>query len=207
MDFKQIRAKSIESARQLGVDVLATLPLLEAGLEMRSASETVSRILAMNAVAAASYGFDKAKAISWLNQEALTDSLSGQEKRFVFEGIGQADNFKAQIEGMWALAWAMGIASELNFVKDCDTRFVTMLPNLKQSQSSADFRKKVTPRPLDQVIEACDLAYCLHWALKQSELISKRQPGNLKPFVVIERRRALEWLLSQEEWDRISLDT
>jgi hypothetical protein len=207
MDLKRIRHESIEAAKRLGVDVPATLPLLDAGLEMRSASETASRILAMNAVAATAYGFDKAKAIVWLNQESLTDSLSEQEKRFVFEGAGQPDRFKVQVEGMWALAWAMGIANELNFAKDCDSRFVRMLPNLKQSQSSADFRKNANPRPLEQVVAACDLAYCLHWAIRQSELTGKRSSGNLKPYVVVERRRALEWLLSQEAWDEVLLDT
>lgn len=143
----------------------------------------------------------------WLNQEALTDSLSEQEKRFVFEGAGEFDRFKVQVEGMWALAWAMGIVNELNFDKDCNNRFVTMLPNLKQSQSSADFRKKANPRPLEQVVTGCDLAYCLHWAIRQSELAGKRPPGNLKLYVVVERRRALEWFLSKEVWDEVSLDT
>jgi len=207
MDLRQIRDESIQVARRNGVAVPATLPLLDAGLGMRSADETVSRILAMNAVAATAYGFDKMKAISWLNQEAVTDWLSEQEKRFLFEGAGQSDRFKVQVEGMWALAWAMGIASELNFAKDCDNRFVMMLPNLKQSQRTADFRKKASPRPLEQVIAACDLAYCFHWSIRQSEISGNRPPGNLKPYVVVERRRALEWLLSKEAWDEITLDT
>jgi len=207
MDPKRIRDESIAAAKRLGVDVPATLPLLDAGLETRSATEATSRILAMNAVAATAYGFDKHRAIAWLNQEALTDSLSELEKCFVLEGAGQSDRFKVQVEGMWALAWGMGIVNELNFADDCDSRFVTMLPNLKQSQSSADFRKKANPRPLGQVVAACDLAYCLHWAIRQSELTGKRPPGNLKPYVVVERRRALEWLLSKEAWDDVPLDT
>lgn len=207
MDVKQIREQSIYTAKQLGVEVLPTLPLLDAGLEMRSADEAVSRILAMNALAAIAYGFDKEKVIAWLNQEALTDLLSVQEKNFIFEGIGQPDRFKVQVESMWALAWAIRISNELNFAKDCDNRFVTMLPNLKQSQSSANFRKKANLRPLEQVVAACDLAYCLHWAIRQAELSGKQLPANLKHYVVVERRRALEWLLSKDVWDEISLDT
>lgn len=207
MDLKQIREQSVQAAKQLGVNVSSTLPLLDAGLETRGADEAISRLLAMNAVAATAHGFDKAKAISWLNQEALTDSLTEKENRFVFEGLGQPDCFKLQVESMWALAWAMGITNELNFAKDCDNRFVTMLPNLKQSQSSIDFRKKRNPRPLEEVVAACDLAYCLHWATRQAELNGKRPPANLKPYVVVERRRALEWLLSKEAWEEVPLDT
>jgi hypothetical protein len=207
MDLKRIRNESIQVAKRLGVDVPPTLPLLDTGLETRNADQVVSRILAMNAVAAMAYGFDKAKAASWLNQEALNDSLSEQEKHFVFEGKGQPDRFKGQIEGMWALAWAMGIVSELNFSKDCDNGFATTLPNLKRSQSSAIFRKRIDPRPLEQVVAACDLAYCLHWAIRQAELGGKRPPANLKTYIVVERRRALEWLLSKDVWDEVSLDT
>ena len=207
MDLKQIREKSIQTANKLGVDVSPTLPLLDSGLEMRRADEVISRLLAMNAVAATAHGFDEKKAIAWLNQEALTGSLAEQDKSFVFEGVGQPDRFKLQVESMWMLAWAMGITNELDFAKDCDNRFVTMLPNLKQSQSSIDFRKKVNPRPLEQVVAACDLAYCLHWAIRQAELSGKQPPANLKPHVVVERRRALEWLLSKDVWDEISLDT
>lgn len=207
MDFNQIRNESIQAAKRLGVDVLVTLPLLEPRREMRSVSETTSRILAMHAVAAIAYGFDKEKAIAWLDREALTDSLSEQEKSFVFEGAGQPDCFKVQVEGMWALAWAMGIADELNFAKDCDSHFVMMLPNLKHNETSTNFRRKASPRPFEQVVAACDLAYCLHWAIRQSELTGKQPPANLKPYVVVERRRALEWLLSKEAWDEVRLDT
>lgn len=207
MDLKRIRDESIRTGRQLGVEVPATLPLLDAGLEMRSADEAVSRILAMNAVAATAYGFDKAKAIAWLKQEAFADSLSEQERRFVFEGMGKPVRYQMQVEGIWALAWAMGIVNEMNFAKDCDSRFAAMLPNLKQSQSSTEFREKASPRPLEHVVAACDLAYCLHWAIRQAELSGKQSPASLKPYVVVERRRALEWLLSKEGWDEVPLDT
>jgi hypothetical protein len=108
---------------------------------------------------------------------------------------------------MWALAWAIGIARELNFSKECDSNFVLLLPNLKQNQTSADFRRKALLRSDDQIVLAADLAYCLHWAIRQSELQRKRPPGKVPPYVVVERRRALDWLLSDDEWDEVSLDT
>ena len=207
MDLKQIREKSIQTSKQIGLYVSPTLPLLDSGLEMRSTEEAISRLLVLNAVAATAHGFDKARAIAWLKEEVLTDLLNEQERRFIFEGVGQPDHFRMQVEGMWALAWAIGIANDLNFAKDCDSRFVTMLPNLKLSQSSVDFRKRANPRPVEQVLSACDLAYCLHWAIRQAELSGNRPVASLKSYVVIERRRALEWLLSKDEWGETSLDT
>lgn len=207
MDIKGIRNESIQTAKQLGVEVPATLPLLDAELEMRSSDETVSRVLAMHAVAASAYGFDKTKAVDWLNLEKLTESLGERERRFVFENVGQPNCFQVQVEGIWALAWAMRIVNELNFAKHCDDCFVVILPNLKQNQSSADFRKKLNPRPLHQVVAVYDLAYCLHWPIRQAQLTGKQSPGNLNPNLVVERRRALEWLLNKDAWDDVPLDT
>ncbi len=113
IDLKLIRVESIRMAKLLGVDLPGTLPLLEGEFDLRSAGETCSRLLAMNAVAATAYGYDRAKAIAWLNEEALTNSLSERERCFVFEGQGQPELFRMQIEGMWALAWAVGVAGEL----------------------------------------------------------------------------------------------
>ncbi len=66
---------------------------------------------------------------------------------------------------------------------------------------------KARLRSDDQIVSAADLAYCLHWAIRQSELEGKRPPGKVPPYVVVERRRALEWLLSDEDWDDVPLDT
>lgn len=207
MDLKQVRTESIQAAKKIGVEIPSTLPLMDSGLEVRDKIEVMARLLAMHAVAASAYGSDRNKVIAWLNQETLSDSLSKQEKQFVFEHVGQPDRFKMQVEAIWALAWAMGIVNDLDFTKDCDERFVMQLPNLKQSQGSADFQKRINPRPLTQIVSACDLAYCLHWSIQQSERVGKQPAGKLKPYVVIERRRALEWLLSKEEWDHVPLDT
>jgi hypothetical protein len=203
----EIRARSLSIASKAGLSIPATLPLLETGLHLRSQDEAVSRLLCLNAVAAASYGFDKAKALDWLRQEKLTTLLTDAEIRFLERGEGSPQVFQVQVEGMWALGWAISLVSQLDFWKDSDNRFVTLLPNLKANQSSAEWRQKAKLRPTDDVVAACDLAYCLHWAVRQSEIEGKQPPARLKPYVVVERRRALEWLLSEERWDAVSLDT
>jgi len=105
------------------------------------------------------------------------------------------------------LAWALTFVPTFDFWHDCDSRFVALLPNLKISQSSDEWRQKARCRKTEEVVTACDLAYCLHWAVRQAEIAGKPTPARLKSYVVIERRRALEWLLGNDAWDAISLDT
>ena len=54
-----------------------------------------------------------------------------------------------------------------------------------------------------------DLYYRYHWAVVQHEKIDKKCPiGGLNTDAVSERRRGLEWLISDtDDWNRISLDT
>jgi hypothetical protein len=161
----------------------------------------------LTAVAAAAYGFDRVKSIVWVRQEKLGASLTNAELRFLERSEGPLQLFQTQIEGTWALAWALSLVPQLDLWKDCDNHFVTSMPNLKVSQSSSELRRKAQLRPRDELVAACDLAYCLHWVIRQAEIEGKKPPSDLKSYVIVERRRALEWLLSKESWDAISLDT
>jgi hypothetical protein len=207
MDLSAVRSLSRNIAKSAGVAIPDHLPRLEEGLQLRSQDQAVNRLLCLTAIAAASYGFDKGKALAWLRQERLEPKLTKGERAFLEHGAGWPHVFQVQIESMWALAWALSLVPTQDFWQDCDNRFVTLLPNLKISQSGDECRRKASLRTSEEIIAACDLAYCLHWAIRQAEIDNKLFPGQLKPPVVIERRRALEWLLSNDAWDAIALDT
>lgn len=207
MEIDAIRLRSIQIAMKAGLTIPASLPLLEEGLRLRNIDEVVARMLCLTAIAAASYGFDKKKTIDWLRQERLTDYLTEDESHFLVRGEGNPRGFQIQVEGLWALAWGTHLVASLDFWQDCDSRFVAVLPNLKTADSSETIRRQVQLRPVADITEACDLAYCLHWAVRQSELDKVKPPAGLKPYLVEERRRALDWFLTDESWDKISLDT
>lgn len=207
MEIKQIRALSVSVAAKAGITIPASLPLPDEGMAVRDATEAVNRLLVLNVVAAVSCGFDRAKALAWLKQEKLDGLLTPAELAFVENGVGTPQSFQFKIEAMWALAWALGMVPQLDFWKDCDSRFAASLPNLKINQSGREWHRRAKIRSTVDLIVACDLAYCLHWAVRQAQLEGKPLPARLKPYVVEERRRALEWLLSSESWDAVSLDT
>jgi hypothetical protein len=70
-----------------------------------------------------------------------------------------------------------------------------------------EYKARVKLRTLEDIVIASDLAYCLHWAVTQACLENNMLPGNVDPYVIIERRRAFDWMLSLEDWDEVNLDT
>jgi hypothetical protein len=97
---------------------------------------------------------------------------------------------------------------ELDFGRRCDDDFIAKLPNLKTGEPAAGFRRRARLREADEIGAELDLAYCLHWAVREASLAGNAPPPGMVPsYVVVERRRALEWLAGKDDWDATSLDT
>jgi hypothetical protein len=207
MDLETIRQQSLKTASQLGFNVAASLPLLDKPEREKSADEIIARLVCLHAAAACAYGFDRCKARQWLDQENAVASLSQSERDFIDRGIGDPNRFKVQIEGMWAMAWALGLVARLDFAKDCDSKFAVLLPNLKIAESTASMRSKTKLRALPEILAAADLAYCLHWTVREAQIAGQKSPGKVQPYVIVERRRALDWIVGADEWEEVSLDT
>ena len=206
METSEFRSMSLVRLSKAGVAIPSTLPLLDE-FAVRSVEEILDRLLCLNAVAAVAHGFDREKASAWLSQEGLLDNLTQGEHSLLLSGAGNLDAFKVQVEGMWALAWVANIVAVLDPWRGCDPRFVTMLPDLKKAESSSTFRRSARLRNETEIGVECDLAYCLHWTLREAEMKGDRPPKGITPYVVVERRRALEWAIGIDAWDMISLDT
>lgn len=207
MALNLIREQSLKTASRLGFAINNALPLLDEAQNARTAETIVKRLVCLHVAAACAYGFDKGIATAWLQQENAFDDLAISERRFIENNDGDSSRFKNQVEGMWALAWALGLVPQLDFSKGCDNTFVMLLPNLKIGESSDGLHAKAKPRSNEEIVAACDLAYCLHWSIRQAQLSNSKPPGKVQPYVIEERRRALEWLLGDDEWDEITLDT
>lgn len=207
MENNSIRKKSLACAASLGFSINEFLPLLGEKIYEKSAEQIANRLLCLHVVAACSYGFNREEACSWIAQENLQNFLTEGEKIFLAKGVGEKEKYHFQIEGMWALSWSLGLVPRLDFSKGCESSFALLLPNLKISESSVVLRSKLVLRSFDSIFEQCDLAYCLHWAIRQAQICSNAIPGKVQPYVIIERRRALEWLIGNEDWDNVILDT
>ena len=208
MEVSKVRATSLSTANKLGYIVNESLPLLNVGSLVRTVDQTIDRILGMYCVAATAYGFDRKVAKQWLGANALNESLTSSERQFLETGKGATQDFKLQIEGIWALCWSCRIsANEFSFATKCPQDFVTRLPDIKKGQNAQQLRARALLVSVEDIVQMADTAYCIHWAIRDNAIRGNKQIGNLPEYVVRERRIALDWLLEDEEWDSISVDT
>lgn len=208
MDTTAIRQRSLQEAARLGYAVSAELPLSDSEVQARDVDELVDRCLVLHALIAVAYGFPRVAARTWLRQEDLIGSLTASERLYLDAGDASDDEFyRGLSESVWALIWALGVAPRLDFATSCPEDLVGMLPNLHTAERSSTFRSRAQQRSTDEILAAADLAYCLHWAVVDASLRGSAPPGRVPAWIVVERRRALEWVLSDEDWDEVPLDT
>jgi hypothetical protein len=205
-----IRERTKKRVEELGYASNPYLPVLDQCTIRRSGSEITGRMLALHACIASSCGFPKDKACEWLKRENLTPYMSDRESKYLNSMTEeQRTDIQWHVEALWALAWAGGYHDMLNFNTACSDSLVTLFPDLKRNDSSDAFIANFALRPTEELSEILDLAYCLHWAIREEQLTGKRQTPVTKipDQVIVERRRALEWLTSEEDWDYVTLDT
>jgi hypothetical protein len=207
METEIIRTRTKKKLLELGISIPASLPILEVLSIERSKKKMGDRLMCMHVAAACAYGFDRTKAINWIDSEGIAYELSHEERDFIYNDGVSAHHLQEQIEGMWALSWAISLHHTLDFSKPCSDTFFFLLPNLKQNQPSSEMRARILVRTCAEILGALDLAYCLHWFVRDCELQSKTIALPTEAYVVAERRKALEWLMSNENWDDLSLDT
>lgn len=207
MDLQKIREISLKSAKKLGYETNSDLPLLDDGIKVRPQQEIVGRSLALFAIVACSYSFDKSRAIQWLEKERVIDYLSDSERYYLNEREGNTSLFQSQVEGLNAFAWSLGFVKSIPFDSACDNSLIKRFPDIKNNGRSSEYKAKSAVRSSSQIITACDLAYCLHWAIVNAEVNNLDLHVNVEKHVIIERRRALEWMLCGDDWDELSLDT
>lgn len=140
----------------------------------------------------------------------LQDYLLVDEKKLL---SGECDDHTAvnvswTVECCYALAWVLGfVPTEEMEVADapnsCDLfAFIQPFHNFDDFKASCHLRRSV------EVMDMFDLYYNYHWACVDHNINPSTKCGQLNEEVVVERRKALEWLISQDfDWECISLNT
>lgn len=185
-----------------------TLPLLDDGLALRPIEEIKGRMLAMHAVVACAYGFPMDRASAWLSQVNCFQCLTIEEQDFLKSCCEDKKLFCEKVEAVWALSWVLSLHDEFVWSELCADYLIELLPKIPENEGTEYLDEAVSLRGDADVFEALDRQYCMHWLLVENSVNTTFDFISPVPYdVVVNRRHALEWALSSEEWSSIQLDT
>lgn len=207
MNNLRIRIRSLKYLAENGVEINLHLPLLESINNLRNLEEIVNRSLALSAVVACSFGFDKKMASDWLKDESVYKFLTQTEVSYLNTSNFKNEQLQVGVEALHAFAWMLGKVENFSPFLLCEESLVSIFPNLKQQESSKKYKESVKPREVEDVIEQLDLLYCMHSAIIDNTLNSKEISNLTQLYVIEQRRMVLEWAISDKKWEEINLDT
>jgi hypothetical protein len=219
------KAASNEKLRKLGIAVNENLPVLAPGslVHLKSLDDVCDRaITCMASIQLAlsiANGYDyvqaKASIMGMLKQNQsdptfLPNGLVCLEKE---SAIWNGSFTKQDLidiawsyECYWSLVWALDMITDKELQdggKTCNVeRAVALLPYIRGKLGTGKLRS------VEKILDMTDLFYRYHWACEEKRIHPDTSTGQLKSEVVLERRRGLEWLISEEQdWNEIRLDT
>jgi hypothetical protein len=164
----------------------------------RSLEEIVERALVLNVVISGAYGLPTLNALDWLRRHDLLDRLTEDESEFLVdmsEGLHVEQLArKLQVESLFALVWTLSLVDDLDFDRGCGDEVVRVLPDIQTGDDAGELRAAAELRDADELFAALDLATVLASAIGDEELQLGLSPGNVEPYVVWERLRALKWI-------------
>ncbi len=207
-----VRIRVLEELQRRGIETNASLPEIEPG-ELRPPREVASRIIQLYGLIGLSMEeVDQAGVRDWLMEVGVFDSLEDNEKK-LFE-ISQEGYSRQQLvdlswmrESLYALGWSGLLIPDLHF-PNTECSLQKLFPKIPPEVSVRRFVRSFRLRDPNEILYEADLHYCLHWALRESDRTGEpRNRYNVILDVVIERRRAFEWLVSTESWGEILLNT
>jgi uncharacterized protein DUF4272 len=193
------------------VPIAVHLPLIETEsmIPRRSDEEVALRAIALAIVAKAAYG-DRAATDALIDTYRIAPAFTPQERAFIDDPQPARREFVQltwRIECAWMLLWALGFVDALGRPDgqiDPD-EVVRMLEDRGRDGLVAAAKL----RPAGELLDAADLIYRYHWAVRDAQFHGRAPPAGLNSDVVAERHCALNWLIGygDAEWDEVSTDT
>jgi hypothetical protein len=212
-----LRRKTLSEATLAaqGIRVPGHLPAVvcQEQVEVRGAEEVAERALALVLVALRAETVSDGKPISAPElrerQPLGFAALSPLELEYV-EDPSPPRHATVQMswryEALLVMLWALELAELPPPTHMCD---VARVVKLVLSTEEGELIAKARLRPRGELLDALDLHYRAHWAVRQAELDGQASPGGLDPSVVLERHYALNWLTCFEDapWDEVDTST
>ena len=211
------KARSEAALAKHGLRTPPSLPAVlgEAELRQREPAEIAARAFATLAAAvradALANGNDLSSEAILAHLPDAQAALSPQEAAFMAEAAPTAQwvaNMGWRYECVAVFAWALGLRSELPFpaaIADVAPLTRTFI----DAGDVAGLLAQAQPRAVSELLDALDETLRLHWVVRDAQVQQAPPPEGVLPGVVMERHRALNWLVRFEnaDWDEVDTPT
>lgn len=137
----------------------------------------------------------------------VADQLNSKESRIIDGTYSMQDAIDMDwaYESFWALLWCLGLVKDISDgsgVCDCQKAIDIVM----SCKSVSDLVKKSKLRKKEEILDMLDLYFRYNWAINDAKVNPASSTGNLNPSTVIERRRGLEWVVSNvDDWYDLSM--
>ena len=211
IDPKDAKRASEKIISEYGGKVCDWLPYLDRA-SLRSIEEVVGRALVLNALINIHFEAPTKVIKDWIETHNLSAHLTDREKDILNRDNSllteqELTNLYWYIESLWALMWATTIIDEMPFDKGIADDMISFCPDLENDEGPEKFTKNMVLRSANDIFKELDLYYRLHWWTRDGSL-KGYSTGNVSLDIIMERRKALEWLFSPNiDWDNFPDDT
>ena len=217
IDFLAIREQSTRRCSRWKLSDPGSLPLhADEDFEWaRDAGAVADRCHALAAALALTHRAPVPTVRGAIDANGLEPSLAAREKQLlaVLEGDAESDEGDLQQllvdvawreEALHALLWALGLVDDLLPDEMCPKApvYERLAPDLNPANAAG---ADVQLRPLAELAAMLDLYYLLHWHARRAQYHGDVWDYHIAPGVVLERRRALEWLFQDAAWEDVDL--
>ena len=209
----QRKAKTEQYLATLGLNTPISLPpvVAESEVILRTPEEIAKRALAVMLTSIQADNFRDNQVIDPIDLEECCPmgfaALSDNEREFInSKQPTEQDivNMSWRYEALLPLQWAINWQSDLPFVDTfCDVSSLIE----KGMQFNVKKISTVTLRSVDELLDALDLHYRLHWIARDFRIKEKQPPESIMEGVIAERHYALNWLTNFEDADWDDVDT
>lgn len=187
------------------------LPLIEEESEavIRPAADIAKRILILAYLnTTIDNRDDREDIIAYLKTEKLWGHVSQREQKLFTKDIlseKETISISWTIECLYVMLWTINKIDDLGLPKEEASGTVNLIPGYMES--SEEFINGAVIRDTTEILDASDLIYRIHWAVRQSGIDDIEVP-NINQDVVPEWHRAINWITFYEDnWDHITTDT
>lgn len=109
-----------------------------------------------------------------------------------------------QFEGCAVLLWTLGLLNYLNY-PDTLVNPDELTGIVSSCNNYSEFVQKCAFRSVEEILDLADLTYRYNWYCVDAQI--EGEEPKINPEIVVERYRALKWLLTDEKWDKVDINT